>query len=129
MFNRGFCTKPQMNKQSEGPCTSSHICANSHQAEAVLCWGTHKSKVYWGWGGSSWWLSGEKFACQAGDNPWSGTIPHAVKQQSLCATTIVPKLKLLCLNNYCAQSPRAATVGAGVPQSLCSAIEKPTHHN
>ena len=52
--------------------------------------------------GLPWWLSGKESACQCrrhGFNPWSWKIPHAMEQQSLCATTIEPVL----------WSPRAAT--------------------
>jgi len=43
--------------------------------------------------GLPWWLSGKEPACQCrrrGFNPWSGKIPHAVEQLSLCATNTEP---------------------------------------
>ena len=56
-------------------------------------------------------------------NPWSGKIPHASKQLSLCATTTEPAF----------WSPRATSAGVQVPWSLCSTgsyrDEKPVHHN
>ena len=56
-----------------------------------------------------------------GFDPWSGKIPRATEQLSLCTLTVEPVLK----------SPRAATPEACPPQSLCSArshcSEKPTH--
>ena len=51
----------------------------------------------------SWWLSGIESACQCrrhGFNRLSRMIPHALEQQSLCATTIEPVL----------WSPGAATI-------------------
>ena len=44
------------------------------------------------------WSSGKEFACQCrghGFDPWSGKIPHAVEQLSLCATSIEPVLQSL----------------------------------
>ena len=45
--------------------------------------------------GPPWWLSGKEIACQCrrlGVNPWSGKIPHAEEQLSLCTTAIKPVL-------------------------------------
>ena len=43
--------------------------------------------------GLPWWLSGKQPACQCrrpGFDPWSGKIPHAAGQLSLCITTTEP---------------------------------------
>ena len=43
--------------------------------------------------GLPWWSSGYETALQCRGywfSPWSGKIPHAVEQLSLCATTIEP---------------------------------------
>ena len=40
-----------------------------------------------------WWLSGKEFTCQyrtGGFHPWSGKIPHATEQLSLCTATTEP---------------------------------------
>ena len=45
--------------------------------------------------GLPWWLSGKESACQRRRHkfdPWSGKIPQAVDQLSLCATTVEPVL-------------------------------------
>ena len=45
--------------------------------------------------GLTWWQSGWESACQCrghGFEPWSGKIPHATEQLSLCATTTEPAL-------------------------------------
>ena len=42
-----------------------------------------------------WWLSGKESACQCrrpGFDTWSGEIPHAAQQPSLCATVTEPVL-------------------------------------
>ena len=64
-------------------------------------------------------LSSKESACQFrrhGFDPWSGKIPHAAGQLSLCATTIDPVLWSL----------GAATAEAQVPESPCSMIREPT---
>ena len=41
--------------------------------------------------GLPWWFSGKESACQCGRrgfDPWSRKIPHAIRQLSLCTTTI-----------------------------------------
>ena len=46
-------------------------------------------------GGLLWWLRGKESICQCrrhGLNPWSGTIPYATEQLSLCATAVEPVL-------------------------------------
>ena len=45
--------------------------------------------------GLPWWCSGWESACHCrghGFDPWSGKIPHAAEQLSLCATTTEPLL-------------------------------------
>ena len=69
--------------------------------------------------GLPWWLSGAESACQCKRHefdPWSGKIPHAVKQLSPRTTTIKPVL----------QSPRTTTTEAHTPQSPCSATREAT---
>ena len=63
--------------------------------------------------GLPWWCSGWESACQCrghGFEPWSGKIPHATEQLSLCATTTEPVL----------WSPWATTTEAREPQLLKS---------
>ena len=70
--------------------------------------------------GLSWWYSGQESACQCRGHridPWSGRIPHATEQLSLCATTTEPTL----------QSPGATTTEASAPYSPCSITRN--HHN
>ena len=46
--------------------------------------------------GLSWWLSSKDSTCQCRRqrfDPWSGTIPHATEQLSLCATVVEPVLQ------------------------------------
>ena len=60
-----------------------------------------------------WWLSGKESACQCRRHefdPWSGTIPYATEQLSLCTTTTEPVL----------WSPRTTATETCVPRSLCS---------
>ena len=62
-------------------------------------------------------LRGEDSACQCERHrfdPWSGKIPYAVEQLSLCATTNAPVL----------ESPGAAAPAACVSQRLCSTTRK-----
>ena len=52
------------------------------------------SKINWGLPS---WHSGKESACQCRRckfDPWSGKIPHAVKQLSLCATSIDPMFEI-----------------------------------
>ena len=45
--------------------------------------------------GLPWWRSGWESACQCREHrleSWSGKIPHAMEQLSLCATTTEPAL-------------------------------------
>ena len=45
--------------------------------------------------GLSWWLSGKEFPCQCrrhGFDSWSGRIPHASEQLSLCSRAPEPQL-------------------------------------
>jgi len=45
--------------------------------------------------GLPWWLNGKESACQFrrhGFNSWSGKVPQAMKQLSLCPATIEPVL-------------------------------------
>ena len=57
-----------------------------------------------------------------GFEPWSGKIPHAAEQLSLCATTTEPVL-------YSPQAtttePRATTTEAHVPRARAPQQEKP----
>ena len=51
--------------------------------------------LVWGAGALPRRLAGKESTCQCkryGCNPWSGKIPHASEQLSLCATTIKPML-------------------------------------
>ena len=64
--------------------------------------------------GLPWWLSGYESAWQCrghGFDPWSGKIPHAVEQLSLCTTTTEPER-----HNY--WSPCTTTTEAHAPQLL-----------
>ena len=62
-------------------------------------------KSYWSFYlGLPWWRSGWKSTCQCrghGFEAWSGKIPHATEQLSLCATTTEPAR-----HNYWAHVPR-----------------------
>ena len=63
------------------------------------------------------WSSGWEFACQCrahGFDHWSGKIPHAVEQLSLCAATTERVL----------QSPRSATREASAMGSLSTATKE-----
>ena len=65
------------------------------------------------------WLSGKESACQCRRqrfNPWSGKIPDAAEQLSLCTTTIETVLWSL----------GATTTEARTPQSSCSATREAT---
>ena len=68
-----------------------------------------------------WWLSGKEFTCQCrrwGFHPWSGKIPHATEQLSLCIATTEPAG---C--NYwstCLRAPCSATKEAAEIRSLCA---------
>ena len=75
-----------------------------------------KNKVYFL--GLPWWRSGYEPACQCrgqGFEPWSGKIPHAVEQLSLCATTTESVLWSL----------RATTTEACTPRPQAPQQEKP----
>ena len=64
-----------------------------------------------------WWFSGTESACQCRRHefdPWSGKIPYATEQLSLCTTTTERVL----------WSPRTTTAETCVPRSLCSTTGK-----
>ena len=71
--------------------------------------------------GLPWWRSGYESACQCrghGFDPWSGKIPRATEQLSLCATTTEPASR-----NY--WSPCATTTEAHAPTARALQQEKP----
>ena len=75
--------------------------------------------------GLPWWRSGWESTCQwraHGFEPWSGKIPHAVEQLSLCA-----KLLSLCSRACAPQllSPCATTTEARAPGARAPQQEKP----
>ena len=66
----------------------SHCCCNKLSQTLWL-----KIKIYYF--GLPWWCSCQESACQwrgHGFEPWSGKIPHATEQLSLCTTTTEPAL-------------------------------------
>ena len=65
------------------------------------------------------WLSKKESACQCRRhefNPWSGKIPHAVTQLSLCTTTVEPVLQMLWTASMKPEHPRACVQVERPPQ-------------
>ena len=97
--NPNICSIKDIEKENRGKGrkrkdnTDSGSCQDGKLAWAAkILFQDHRSKHYESIG-LPWWRSGWESACQCrghGFEPWSGKIPHAMEQQSLCATTTEP---------------------------------------
>ena len=68
-----------------------------------------------------WWSSGWEFTCQCRGhsfNPWSGKIPHALAQLSLCATTT---------KDHAPRGPSSSTREATAKRNTHAAVKSSPH--
>ena len=90
------------------PCLRNYLFLEMLDCLFSLCYSAQLFHLYWNTEcpvfpldlvnqnhllGLPWWRSGWESACQCrghGFEPWSGKIPHAAEQLSLCATTTEP---------------------------------------
>ena len=82
-----------------------------------------------------WWSSGKDSACEHRGhrfNPWSGKIPHAMEQLSVCATTTEPALYSLeatPAETRCSNYWSLHTLKSMLHNQRSHHNEKPVYHN
>ena len=92
--NCQFCPDASLSETSARKTVYSDFFFRRHLKQGLDFW-EKKYLSRYRYRGLPWWRSGYESACQCrgrGFNPWSGKIPHADEQLSLCATTTDPAL-------------------------------------